>query len=175
MSVNSNLLGMQGPTLSNPCASPQVQPMHSEAKMVNNTYNPPFVICWLFLLVSTLTSTFGSRQGDGSALCWWRGLSGEGQCRAWLCLWGYLLPNLAGDDRVTSARSTRGCSAGDMQKFGEIHRSWDGILPRVCIFAHNLKLKIIQSFSPSRQWLFQCHPSCPRILENIFVSFSTHC
>ena len=44
MSVNSNLLGMQGPTLSNPCASPQVQPMHSEAKMVNSTYNPPFVI-----------------------------------------------------------------------------------------------------------------------------------
>ncbi|XP_055446486.1 cyclic AMP-responsive element-binding protein 5 isoform X6 [Bubalus kerabau] len=33
MSVNSNLLGMQGPNLSNPCASPQVQPMHSEAKM----------------------------------------------------------------------------------------------------------------------------------------------
>ncbi|KAG8514721.1 Cyclic AMP-responsive element-binding protein 5, partial [Galemys pyrenaicus] len=32
MSVNANLLGMQGPTLSNPCASPQVQPMHSEAK-----------------------------------------------------------------------------------------------------------------------------------------------
>ncbi|XP_067602705.1 cyclic AMP-responsive element-binding protein 5 isoform X7 [Pseudorca crassidens] len=35
MSVNSNLLGMQGPNLSNPCASPQVQPMHSEAKMVS--------------------------------------------------------------------------------------------------------------------------------------------
>ncbi|CAD7694243.1 unnamed protein product [Nyctereutes procyonoides] len=33
MSVNSSLLGMQGPNLSNPCASPQVQPMHSEAKM----------------------------------------------------------------------------------------------------------------------------------------------
>ncbi|KAF3819227.1 hypothetical protein GH733_013377 [Mirounga leonina] len=35
MSVNSSLLGMQGPNLSNPCASPQVQPMHSEAKMVS--------------------------------------------------------------------------------------------------------------------------------------------
>uniref|UniRef100_A0A9L0RTG7 cAMP responsive element binding protein 5 n=1 Tax=Equus caballus TaxID=9796 RepID=A0A9L0RTG7_HORSE len=33
MSVNSNLLGMQGPNLSNPCAAAQVQPMHSEAKM----------------------------------------------------------------------------------------------------------------------------------------------
>lgn len=44
MSVNSNLLGMQGPNLSNPCASPQVQPMHSEAKMVNNSYNHPSVM-----------------------------------------------------------------------------------------------------------------------------------
>ena len=43
MSVNSNLLGMQGPNLSNPCASPQVQPMHTEAKMVNNNYNHPFL------------------------------------------------------------------------------------------------------------------------------------
>uniref|UniRef100_A0A5F9CAE7 cAMP responsive element binding protein 5 n=1 Tax=Oryctolagus cuniculus TaxID=9986 RepID=A0A5F9CAE7_RABIT len=33
MSVNSGILGMQGPNLSEPCASPQVQPMHSEAKM----------------------------------------------------------------------------------------------------------------------------------------------
>uniref|UniRef100_A0A8I3WFM2 cAMP responsive element binding protein 5 n=1 Tax=Callithrix jacchus TaxID=9483 RepID=A0A8I3WFM2_CALJA len=33
MSVNSSIMGMQGPNLSNPCASPQVQPMHSEAKM----------------------------------------------------------------------------------------------------------------------------------------------
>ncbi|MBZ3876070.1 Cyclic AMP-responsive element-binding protein 5 [Sciurus carolinensis] len=35
MSVNSSIMGMQGPNLSNPCASPQVQPMHSEAKMVS--------------------------------------------------------------------------------------------------------------------------------------------
>lgn len=34
MSMNSNIMGMQGPNLNNPCASPQVPPMHSEAKMV---------------------------------------------------------------------------------------------------------------------------------------------
>ena len=56
MSVNSNLLGMQGPNLSNPCASPQVQPMHSEAKMVNNSYNHPSVMACLFLLISAPTS-----------------------------------------------------------------------------------------------------------------------
>ncbi|XP_039197929.1 cyclic AMP-responsive element-binding protein 5 isoform X3 [Crotalus tigris] len=33
MSMNSNIMGMQSPNLSNPCASPQVAPMHSEAKM----------------------------------------------------------------------------------------------------------------------------------------------
>ncbi|NXD61790.1 CREB5 protein, partial [Eolophus roseicapillus] len=33
MSMNSNIMGMQGPNLNNPCASPQVPPMHSEAKM----------------------------------------------------------------------------------------------------------------------------------------------
>nr|XP_060484786.1 cyclic AMP-responsive element-binding protein 5 [Panthera onca] len=58
MSVNSNLLGMQGPNLSNPCASPQVQPMHSEAKMVNNNYHHPSVVSRLCLLTSTPTSTF---------------------------------------------------------------------------------------------------------------------
>ncbi|KFO31543.1 Cyclic AMP-responsive element-binding protein 5, partial [Fukomys damarensis] len=38
MSVNSSIMGMQGPNLSNPCASPQVQPMHSEAKMPRRQY-----------------------------------------------------------------------------------------------------------------------------------------
>ncbi|KAM4689217.1 cyclic AMP-responsive element-binding protein 5 isoform 1-T1 [Discoglossus pictus] len=33
MSMNSNIMGMQGPNLNNPCASPQVPAMHSEAKM----------------------------------------------------------------------------------------------------------------------------------------------
>nr|XP_020035581.1 cyclic AMP-responsive element-binding protein 5 isoform X1 [Castor canadensis] len=44
MSVNSSIMGMQGPNLSNPCASPQVQPMHSEAKMVNTNSKHPFMI-----------------------------------------------------------------------------------------------------------------------------------
>lgn len=43
MSVNSSIMGMQGPNLSNPCASPQVQPMHSEAKMVSKSFSHPFV------------------------------------------------------------------------------------------------------------------------------------
>lgn len=34
MSMNSNIMGMQGHNLGNPCASPQVPPMHSDAKMV---------------------------------------------------------------------------------------------------------------------------------------------
>lgn len=66
MSVNSNLLGMQGPNLSNPCASPQVQPMHSEAKMVSNTCNRPFVIARFSLAIPALASTFRSGQVDGS-------------------------------------------------------------------------------------------------------------
>ncbi|XP_070585416.1 cyclic AMP-responsive element-binding protein 5 isoform X1 [Erythrolamprus reginae] len=33
MSMNSSIMGMQSPNLNNPCASPQVAPMHSEAKM----------------------------------------------------------------------------------------------------------------------------------------------
>uniref|UniRef100_A0A8C0U9W9 cAMP responsive element binding protein 5 n=2 Tax=Passeriformes TaxID=9126 RepID=A0A8C0U9W9_CYACU len=38
MSMNSNIMGMQGPNLNNPCASPQVPPMHSEAKMVKREF-----------------------------------------------------------------------------------------------------------------------------------------
>lgn len=38
MSMNSNIMGMQGPNLNNPCASPQVPPMHSEAKMVKKEF-----------------------------------------------------------------------------------------------------------------------------------------
>ncbi|KAK9396365.1 cyclic AMP-responsive element-binding protein 5 [Crotalus adamanteus] len=61
MSMNSNIMGMQSPNLSNPCASPQVAPMHSEAKMRlkaalthipagisngnMNTTNQPTIIC----------------------------------------------------------------------------------------------------------------------------------
>ncbi|XP_029445054.1 cyclic AMP-responsive element-binding protein 5 isoform X5 [Rhinatrema bivittatum] len=33
MAMNSNIMGMQGPNLNNPCVSPQVPPMHSEAKL----------------------------------------------------------------------------------------------------------------------------------------------
>ncbi|RXM30650.1 Cyclic AMP-responsive element-binding protein 5 [Acipenser ruthenus] len=35
MSMGSNMMGMQGPNLSNSCASPQVPTMHSEAKLVS--------------------------------------------------------------------------------------------------------------------------------------------
>lgn len=68
MSVNSNLLGMQGPNLSNPCASPQVQPMHSEAKMVSNNYNNHFLNFMSFSLISILTSKFQLSQVDGSVI-----------------------------------------------------------------------------------------------------------
>lgn len=68
MSVNSNLLGMQGPNLSNPCASPQVQPMHSEAKMVNNSYNHPCVISRVFLSFD-FCSDFQTSVKSGRWLC----------------------------------------------------------------------------------------------------------
>lgn len=53
MSVNSSIMGMQGPNLSNPCASPQVQPMHSEAKMVRKSFGHPFVTLLVIVMSSS--------------------------------------------------------------------------------------------------------------------------
>lgn len=53
MSMNSNIMGMQGPNLSNPCASPQVPPMHSEAKMVKKKERKSKYFAFLILLLHT--------------------------------------------------------------------------------------------------------------------------
>lgn len=66
MSVNSGILGMQGPNLSEPCASPQVQPMHSEAKMVSNSFHHPSAVLWLSLLTCALTPAWQRSQVGGS-------------------------------------------------------------------------------------------------------------
>lgn len=52
MSMNSNIMGMQGPNLNNPCASPQVPPMHSEAKMVKWKILK-YIVYFLILLLHT--------------------------------------------------------------------------------------------------------------------------
>lgn len=65
MSMNSSIMGMQSPNLSNPCASPQVAPMHSEAKMVR---------CWTLTYIVLFSHHFLPRTlGIGCLaikLCW---------------------------------------------------------------------------------------------------------
>uniref|UniRef100_A0A8D0GBZ7 cAMP responsive element binding protein 5 n=1 Tax=Sphenodon punctatus TaxID=8508 RepID=A0A8D0GBZ7_SPHPU len=65
MSMNSNIMGMQGPNLNNPCASSQVPPMHSEAKMrlkAALTHHPAAVSNGNMNTMSHMMEMMSSRQ-----------------------------------------------------------------------------------------------------------------
>jgi len=64
MSMNSNIMGMQGPNLNNPCASPQVPPMHSEAKMVKREifFKKPILFFYCSCVLVTQTAGYVARH-----------------------------------------------------------------------------------------------------------------